>query len=149
MKVVLQRVKSAQVTIDNQIVGAIKQGYVLLVGIVNTDTAEDIMYLVRKISQLRVFEDESGRMNLSIQDIEGTFLSISQFTLLANTKKGNRPSFTGAGDPVFAEKLYVNFNDQLRLYSGLDVETGQFGADMAVSLVNDGPVTILFDTHQK
>ena len=87
MKVVLQRVKSAQVTIDNQIVGAIKQGYVLLVGIVNTDTAEDIMYLVRKISQLRVFEDESGRMNLSIQDIEGTFLSISQFTLLANTKK--------------------------------------------------------------
>ncbi|ACA82936.1 D-aminoacyl-tRNA deacylase [Leuconostoc citreum] len=149
MKVVLQRVKSAQVTIDNQIVGAIKQGYVLLVGIENTDTAEDIMYLVRKISQLRVFEDESGRMNLSIQDIEGTFLSISQFTLLANTKKGNRPSFTGAGDPVFAEKLYANFNDQLRLYSGLDVETGQFGADMAVSLVNDGPVTILFDTHQK
>ncbi|WP_349535252.1 D-aminoacyl-tRNA deacylase [Leuconostoc citreum] len=149
MKVVLQRVKSAQVTIDNQIVGAIKQGYVLLVGIENTDTAEDIMYLVRKISQLRVFEDESGRMNLSIQDIEGTFLSISQFTLLANTKKGNRPSFTGAGDSVFAEKLYANFNDQLRLYSGLDVETGQFGADMAVSLVNDGPVTILFDTHQK
>ncbi|WP_195330702.1 D-aminoacyl-tRNA deacylase [Leuconostoc lactis] len=145
MKVVLQRVKSAQVTIDDQVVGQIKAGFVLLVGVADDDTTADIDYLVRKISQLRVFEDADGRMNLSIQAIAGEILSISQFTLFADTKKGNRPSFTKAGQPAFASMMYDQFNDALRR-TGLPVETGQFGADMAVSLVNDGPVTILFDT---
>lgn len=145
MKVVLQRVKSAQVTIDDQIVGQIKAGFVLLVGVADDDTTADIDYLVRKISQLRVFEDADGRMNLSIQAIAGEILSISQFTLFADTKKGNRPSFTKAGQPVFASMMYDQFNDALR-DAGLPVATGRFGADMAVSLVNDGPVTILFDT---
>lgn len=145
MKVVLQRVKSAQVTIDDQIVGQIKAGFVLLVGVADDDTTADIDYLVRKISQLRVFEDADGRMNLSIQAIAGEILSISQFTLFADTKKGNRPSFTKAGQPGFASMMYDQFNDALR-DAGLPVATGRFGADMAVSLVNDGPVTILFDT---
>ncbi|WP_459524733.1 D-aminoacyl-tRNA deacylase [Leuconostoc lactis] len=145
MKVVLQRVKSAQVTIDDQIVGQINAGFVLLVGVADDDTTADIDYLVRKISQLRVFEDAEGRMNLSIQAIAGEILSISQFTLFADTKKGNRPSFTKAGQPDFASMMYDQFNVALR-HTGLPVATGRFGADMAVSLVNDGPVTILFDT---
>ena len=145
MKVVLQRVKSAQVTVDDQIVGQIKAGFVLLVGVADDDTTADIDYLVRKISQLRVFEDADGRMNLSIQAIAGEILSISQFTLFADTKKGNRPSFSKAGKPAFASMMYDQFNDALR-DAGLPVATGRFGADMAVSLVNDGPVTILFDT---
>lgn len=148
MKVVLQRVKSAQVTIDEQVVGQIKVGFVLLVGVADDDTVDDIDYLVRKISQLRVFEDTDGRMNLSIQAIEGQILSISQFTLFADTKKGNRPSFTKAGQPAFACTMYDQFNAALRRI-GLPVETGEFGADMAVALVNDGPVTILFDTNNK
>lgn len=145
MKVVLQRVKSAQVTIDDQIVGQINAGFVLLVGVADDDTTADIDYLVRKISQLLVFEDAEGRMNLSIQAIAGEILSISQFTLFADTKKGNRPSFTKAGQPDFASMMYDQFNAALR-HTGLPVATGRFGADMAVSLVNDGPVTILFDT---
>ncbi|MGL5466073.1 MAG: D-aminoacyl-tRNA deacylase [Leuconostoc lactis] len=145
MKVVLQRVKSAQVTIDDQIVGQIKAGFVLLVGVADDDTTADIDYLVRKISQLRVFEDADGRMNLSIQAIAGEILSISQFTLFADTKKSNRPSFTKAGQPAFASMMYDQLNAALRR-TGLPVATGRFGADMAVSLVNDGPVTILFDT---
>ncbi|MCT8390088.1 D-tyrosyl-tRNA(Tyr) deacylase [Leuconostoc holzapfelii] len=148
MKVVLQRVTSAQVSIDDQIVGQIQAGYVLLVGVADGDTAADIAYLVRKISQLRVFEDDQGRMNLSIQDIDGAILSISQFTLFAETKKGNRPSFTKAGEPAFARTMYAQFNAALREV-GLPVETGEFGANMSVSLVNDGPVTILFDTNDK
>lgn len=148
MKVVLQRVTSAQVSIDDQIVGQIQAGYVLLVGVADGDTAADIAYLVRKISQLRVFEDDQGRMNLSIQAIDGAILSISQFTLFAETKKGNRPSFTKAGETAFAQTMYAQFNAALREV-GLPVETGEFGADMAVSLVNDGPVTILFDTNDK
>lgn len=148
MKVVLQRVTSAQVSIDDQIVGQIQAGYVLLVGVADGDTAADIAYLVRKISQLRVFEDDQGRMNLSIQAIDGAILSISQFTLFAETKKGNRPSFTKAGEPAFARRMYAQFNAALREV-GVPVETGEFGADMAVSLVNDGPVTILFDTNDK
>lgn len=147
MKIVLQRVKSASVSINEHKVGEINQGFVLLVGVSDQDTSKDIDYLVRKISNLRVFEDNNERLNLSIQDVNGSILSISQFTLFANTKKGNRPSFTTAGKPEFASLLYNQFNDSLRLV-GLPVVTGEFGANMQVSLINDGPVTIIFDTQQ-
>lgn len=148
MRVVLQRVSDASVAIENKTVGSIEQGYLLLVGAEDTDGAEEIDYLVRKITRLRVFADEAGKMNLSIQDIGGAILSVSQFTLYADTKKGNRPSFVKAGNPEHANKIYEQFNDKLR-EEGLKVETGEFGADMQVNLVNDGPVTILFDTDVK
>ncbi len=148
MRVVLQRVSSASVSIDEKQVGAINQGYMLLVGAEDTDGAEEIDYLVRKISRLRVFSDDAGKMNLSIQDIHGSILSVSQFTLYADTKKGNRPSFVKAGNPDHADKIYQQFNTQLE-QEGIPVETGEFGADMQVSLVNDGPVTIVFDTDNK
>lgn len=148
MRVVLQRVSDASVAIENKTVGSIQQGYLLLVGAEDTDGAEEIDYLVRKITRLRVFADEAGKMNLSIQDIGGAILSVSQFTLYADTKKGNRPSFVRAGNPEHANKIYEQFNDKLR-EEGLKVETGEFGADMQVNLVNDGPVTILFDTDAK
>ncbi|GMA70598.1 D-aminoacyl-tRNA deacylase [Leuconostoc litchii] len=145
MKVVLQRVSEASVAIENHVSGVIKKGFLLFVGISDDDDQSDIDYLVKKISHLRIFEDETGRMNRSIQDVKGSILSISQFTLFANTKKGNRPSFTSAGAPGYASQMYDCFNESLR-QSDLIVETGEFGADMQVSLVNDGPVTILFDT---
>ncbi len=148
MRVVLQRVSSASVSIDEKQVGAINQGYMLLVGAEDTDGAEEIDYLVRKISRLRVFSDDAGKMNLSIQDIHGSILSVSQFTLYADTKKGNRPSFVKAGNPDHADKIYQQFNTQLE-QEGIPVKTGEFGADMQVSLVNDGPVTIVFDTDNK
>lgn len=148
MRVVLQRVSSASVSIDEKQVGAINQGYMLLVGAEDTDGAEEIDYLVRKISRLRVFSDDAGKMNLSIQDIHGSILSVSQFTLYADTKKGNRPSFVKAGNPDHADKIYQQFNTQLE-QEGILVKTGEFGADMQVSLVNDGPVTIVFDTDNK
>ncbi|GAA3614120.1 D-aminoacyl-tRNA deacylase [Secundilactobacillus similis] len=148
MRVVLQRVTSAQVAIEEQVVGQIKQGYLLLVGAEDTDGDEEVAYLVHKISKLRIFSDEQGKMNLSIQDIGGSILSVSQFTLYADTRKGNRPSFTKAGNPEHANAIYEQFNAQLR-DAGLTVETGEFGADMQVSLVNDGPVTIIFDTDNK
>ena len=148
MKVVLQRVKSADVAIDGEIVGKIGIGYVLLVGISDTDTEADLDYLVRKITKLRVFEDTVGKMNLAIGDVAGQILSISQFTLYADTKKGNRPSFTKAGQPEFANKLYQLFNEKLR-NTGLTVATGEFGANMQIQLINDGPVTIIFDTENK
>ncbi|RAU09148.1 D-tyrosyl-tRNA(Tyr) deacylase [Weissella confusa] len=148
MRVVLQRVSSASVTVDDQELGAIAQGYMLLVAIQDADTEAELDYLVRKITGLRVFEDEAGKMNLSIQDVGGSILSISQFTLYADTRRGNRPSFTDAGAPVYAEKMYDQFNTKLAA-TGLTVATGEFGADMKVSLVNDGPVTIIFDTDNK
>ncbi|ADG41356.1 MULTISPECIES: D-aminoacyl-tRNA deacylase [Leuconostoc] len=148
MKIVLQRVKEASVSVNNQQLGDIGQGYVLLVGVSDDDTQADIDYLVHKIKRLRIFEDSDGRMNLSIHDVQGQILSISQFTLFANTKKGNRPSFTDAGAPDLAANLYDQFNASLRR-NGLLVKTGEFGADMQVSLVNDGPVTILFDTQHQ
>ena len=148
MKIVLQRVKEASVSVNNQQLGDIGQGYVLLVGVSDDDTQTDIDYLVHKIKRLRIFEDSDGRMNLSIHDVQGQILSISQFTLFANTKKGNRPSFTDAGAPDLAANLYDQFNASLRR-NGLLVKTGEFGADMQVSLVNDGPVTILFDTQHQ
>ncbi len=148
MRVVLQRVSSASVTVDGQELGAIDQGYMLLVAIQDADTEAELDYLVRKVTGLRVFEDEAGKMNLSIQDVGGSILSISQFTLYADTRRGNRPSFTDAGAPAYAEKMYDQFNTKLAA-TGLTVATGEFGADMKVSLVNDGPVTIIFDTDNK
>ncbi len=148
MKAVIQRVKSASVTIDDTIVGSIPQGFMILLGIHEEDTKEDVDYLVRKITMMRIFEDEAGKMNLNIDAVAGSILSISQFTLYADTKKGNRPSFVKAARPEQAIPLYEAFNEGLR-QSGLHVETGEFGADMQVALVNDGPVTIIIDTRDK
>ena len=148
MKVVIQRVSQAQVAIEEQIVGQIKRGFMVLVGIHQEDTPEDVAYVVGKISKLRVFEDDEGKMNRSIQEIEGSILSISQFTLYAKTKKGNRPSFIEAARPDVAIPLYELFNQQLEA-EGIAVATGEFGADMKVSLTNDGPVTIVIDTREK
>ncbi|MFC6171327.1 D-aminoacyl-tRNA deacylase [Loigolactobacillus jiayinensis] len=148
MRVVLQRVKQASVKIDQQIVGAIQRGYLLLVAVRDTDTEADVDYLVHKISKLRVFEDEQGKMNLAITDVGGAILSVSQFTLYADTRKGNRPGFANAGQPEKATRYYDWFNQKLRA-TGIEVATGEFGANMAVALINDGPVTILFDTENK
>jgi len=147
MRILLQRVSSASVKIDDQMISSIEQGYLLLVAIQATDTQDDLDYLVRKITGLRVFTDENGQMNLNLQQIDGQILSVSQFTLYADTKKGNRPSFTKAAEPQFAEKMYNQFNDSLT-EAGNVVKTGQFGADMQISLVNDGPVTIWFDSEK-
>lgn len=147
MKVVIQRVKEAQVTIDDELVGDISQGLLLLVGVGPDDEQEDLDYAVRKITNMRIFSDDMGKMNLSVQDIKGSILSVSQFTLFAETKKGNRPAFTGAAKPDKAEKMYLDFNEALAQF--VPVETGVFGADMQVSLVNDGPVTIFLDTKSR
>ena len=149
MRIVLQRVKSASVSIDDVVVGKINQGFLLLVGVGPEDSSDDASYLARKIAGMRIFSDENGKMNLSIDQVGGKILSVSQFTLFADTKKGNRPSFTGAASSEAANKLYEEFNEILRTEYGLIVETGEFGADMQVSLVNDGPVTILLDTKNQ
>lgn len=149
MRIVLQRVKSASVSIEDSVVGEISQGFLLLVGVGPEDTSDDASYLARKIAGMRIFSDENGKMNLSIDQIGGKILSVSQFTLFADTKKGNRPSFTGAASPEAANQLYEEFNEKLRTEYGLTVETGEFGADMQVSLVNDGPVTIILDTKNQ
>ena len=147
MRIVIQRVSQASVTIDGKIAGEIQQGLLLLVGICPEDGQEDIEYAVRKISQMRIFSDDADKMNLSVQDVGGQILSISQFTLYADTKKGNRPAFTGAAKPNLATALYDQFNQQLAQI--VPVQTGEFGADMKVSLVNDGPVTIVLDTKAR
>ena len=149
MRIVLQRVKSANVAIEGSVVSEIEQGFLLLVGVGSDDTRDDASYLARKIAGMRIFSDENGKMNLSIDQVGGKILSVSQFTLFADTKKGSRPSFTGAASPEAANKLYEEFNEILRTEYGLIVETGEFGADMQVSLVNDGPVTILLDTKNQ
>ncbi|MCY9806777.1 D-aminoacyl-tRNA deacylase [Lentilactobacillus senioris] len=148
MRVVLQRVSQAQVSIAEEVVGQIGQGYVLLIGVADTDGEAELDYLVRKITNLRIFEDTDHKMNLGLKDVHGEILAISQFTLFADTKKGNRPSFTKAGKPEHAEQLYLQFVQQLR-DEEIKVATGKFGADMQVELTNDGPVTILFDTQNK
>ena len=148
MRAVIQRVKEASVTIDNEIVGAIQQGFMVLLGIHEDDTLEDVAYLTRKIEKLRVFEDTEGKMNLDIAAVNGQILSISQFTLYADTKKGNRPSFVKAARPEVAIPLYEAFNQSLEM-QGLGVATGQFGANMQISLINDGPVTIIIDSKEK
>ena len=146
MKIVIQRVRQASVTIDGSTRGEIGQGLLLLVGISPEDDSEDIAYAARKIVHMRIFSDEEGKMNRSVCDIGGEILSISQFTLFAETRKGNRPAFTGAAKPDRARQLYQEFNQALAQH--LPVKTGVFGADMQVSLTNDGPVTILFDTKK-
>ncbi len=148
MRAVVQRVSKASVTIDQQEVGKIDQGLVILLGIHEKDTQDDVDYLVKKIAQMRIFEDEQGKMNRSVEDVEGQILSVSQFTLFADTKKGNRPSFISAAHPETAIPLYEAFNEGIR-NRGITVATGQFGADMAVSLINDGPVTIIIDSQNK
>lgn len=145
MKVVLQRSKKASVSVDGIITGSIDHGYVLLVGLTHTDTPEDAVYVAKKIAGLRLFEDEEGKMNRSIDETDGAILSVSQFTLYADTRKGRRPSFIEAARPETAEPLYEYFNEQLRAH-GLTVATGVFGAMMDVSLVNDGPVTIIVES---
>ena len=148
MRVVLQRVAHASVTVDGEIIGKIQRGFLLLVGVTHDDSMEDMEYLVRKIVQMRIFEDEEGKLNRSIQDIGGEILSVSQFTLYADTKKGNRPSFSKAAPGDVALKMFEQFNGLLR-DTGIPVETGQFGADMKVELLNDGPVTILLDSKNR
>jgi len=145
MKVVLQRSKAATVTVDGKVTGAIDNGYVLLVGITHVDTQEDVDYLAKQVANLRLWEDADGKMNHSILEHGGAILSVSQFTLYGDAKKGNRPSFTNAARPEVAEPLWQAFNDALRSY-GLQVETGIFGAMMDVALTNDGPVTILLES---
>lgn len=148
MRVILQRSKQASVTVDGQVTGAIDKGYVLLVGITHSDTEEDVAYVAKKIADLRIWEDEDGKMNRSILEVGGAILSISQFTLYADTRKGKRPSFIEAARPEQAEPLWQAFNKQLTTY-GLHVETGIFGAMMDVALVNDGPVTITVESKVK
>ena len=148
MRVVLQRVAHASVTVEEKVIGKIQRGFLLLVGVTHDDAIEDMEYLVRKIVQMRIFEDEEGKLNRSIQDIGGEILSVSQFTLYADTKKGNRPSFSKAAPGDVALKMFEQFNGLLR-DTGIPVETGQFGADMKVELLNDGPVTILLDSKTR
>ncbi len=144
MRVVIQRSKDSKVLVDNKIVGSIDKGMVVLVGFTNDDTIEDIEYITKKILNLRIFDDENGVMNLSVKDTFGKILSISQFTLYADTKKGNRPSYINAMKGEEAIKLYEKFNEELR--KEIEVETGIFGAEMDVQIRNDGPVTILIDS---
>jgi len=145
MKVVLQRTKQASVTVNQEVTGSISHGYMLLVGITHEDTLKDVDYCARKVAEIRLFEDEEGKMNRSIHEVGGQILSVSQFTLYADTKKGRRPSFVNAARPDIAKPLWDAFNDALR-ENGLHVETGIFGANMEVALVNDGPVTIIIES---
>ena len=148
MRVLLQRVKQASVEINGNVNGEIGQGLLLLVGFTENDGDKEIEYLARKVLNARIFSDADDKMNLNLQQVSGSILSISQFTLYAQTRKGNRPSFTRAQNPDIASKNYDKFNEKLRK-SGVQVETGIFGADMQVSLVNDGPVTIMYDTDEE
>lgn len=148
LRLVIQRVSEASVKINQETVGAIGKGFMILVGVGHEDTEADVEYLVRKVSKMRIFEDEEGKMNLSIDQVKGSVLSISQFTLYADTKKGNRPSFTSSAKPNLAIPLYEKFNTCLEA-EGIRVETGRFGEDMKVSLINDGPVTIIIDSKDK
>ncbi len=149
MRVVIQRASEASVTIEGKVKSAIQQGLVILLGIENEDGTEDIDWLCRKISNLRIFNDDNGVMNKSVIEAEGAFLVISQFTLHASTKKGNRPSYIKAARPEVAIPLYEQFVKTLGNVSGLEVGTGEFGADMKVALINDGPVTIMMDSKRK
>jgi D-tyrosyl-tRNA(Tyr) deacylase len=149
MRVVVQRVTQASVTINNQVFSSIQNGLLVLLGIEDSDTSEDINWLCNKLVNLRIFSDADRIMNLSIKDIKGSFLVVSQFTLHASTKKGNRPSYIRAAKPDVAIPRYEEFIKNLKEISNLPVKTGQFGADMKVNLLNDGPVTIIIDTKNK
>ncbi|MDP3679309.1 MAG: D-aminoacyl-tRNA deacylase [Flavobacterium sp.] len=149
MKIVLQRVSSASVTIDNKIVADIQKGLLVLVGIEDADTQENIDWLVNKITNIRIFGDENDVMNLSVKDIDGDIIVVSQFTLHASTKKGNRPSYIKASKPEVAIPLYEKFVKKIEMELGKKVQTGIFGADMKVLLLNDGPVTIVIDSKNR
>lgn len=148
MKVVIQRARNAKVHVANKVVGEIQDGLVILVGFTHEDTIEDINYIVNKIVHLRIFEDENHKMNFSIKEIGGSVLSISQFTLYSDTRKGRRPSFVQAAPPEKAKKLYEKFNDSVR-QMGIPVEIGRFGEMMDVQLTNVGPVTIILDSNDR
>jgi D-tyrosyl-tRNA(Tyr) deacylase len=145
MKVVIQRTKEASVTVDGTIVGNIEFGLMVLVGITHDDTIDDVRYLVEKVVNLRIFEDEQGKMNLSLLEVKGQILSISQFTLYGDCRKGRRPNFMAAAKQALAQELYQEFNERLR-EKGLTVETGQFGEMMDVQLTNHGPVTLILES---
>ena len=149
MRIVIQRVSRASVTIEGTVKSAIEKGYLILIGVCEEDTEEDVEWLVRKVIGLRVFDDENGVMNRSIMDVDGNILVISQFTLFASYKKGNRPSWLRAARHEISVPLYENFCTKLSVALGKKVGTGEFGADMKVELLNDGPVTICMDTKNK
>lgn len=149
MKAVIQRVSQASVTIESNIVAEIQKGLLILIGIEEADNQEDIQWLVSKIANLRIFGDENEVMNLSVKDVAGEVIIVSQFTLHASTKKGNRPSYIKAARPETALPIYEKFIAQMEVEIGKKVQTGQFGADMKVTLLNDGPVTIIIDTKNK
>jgi D-tyrosyl-tRNA(Tyr) deacylase len=149
MRVVVQRVSEASVTIENKIVSKIKTGLLVLLGIEAEDTKEDIVWLTNKIANLRVFEDENGIMNTSVKEVNGDVIVVSQFTLMASTKKGNRPSYIKAAKPEIAIPIYKEFIQNFEIILGKKVGTGVFGADMKVALVNEGPVTILIDSKKR
>ena len=148
MKAVIQRVKSASVSVDDKIIGEIAAGFLILLGVEQSDTQDDLNYLVKKIIGLRIFKDDNKNMNLSIKDVGGEALVVSQFTLCADTSRGRRPSFIKAAYPEEADSMYQQFCEQLTM-NNLSVQTGKFGAMMDVSLVNDGPVTIILDSREK
>jgi D-tyrosyl-tRNA(Tyr) deacylase len=149
MRVVIQRVSEASVTVEGSIIGQIQKGLMVLVGIVNEDDVADIEWLSNKIVNMRIFEDEQGVMNKSVQEVGGAILLVSQFTLHASTKKGNRPSYIAASKPTFSIPLYEQMIQQLEQDLGSPIQTGKFGADMKVALINDGPVTITIDSKNK
>ena len=149
MRVLIQRVKEASVKVDEKITGEIKQGFLLLVGFENADTDEDLTWTANKISSLRIFDDENGVMNKSILEVDGEILCVSQFTLFAMTKKGNRPSYFKAAKGEISEPLYNEFCEKLKSLINKEIQKGIFGADMKVSLINDGPVTMWIDSKNK
>lgn len=149
MRIIIQKSLASSVHVDGECVGAIDKGFVLLVGVTHEDSEDDVAYCARKIANMRLFEDAQGKTNLSLADVQGDILSISQFTLYANTKKGNRPSFIQAADPDQAEALYKQLNESLEADYGLRVERGIFGANMEVHICNDGPMTILIDSKHR
>lgn len=148
MKAVIQRVKYATVKVDNKIIGECKQGFMILLGVIDGDTKEDADKLIKKIPVLRIFEDENGKMNKSLLDIDGEILVVSQFTLAADCSHGRRPSFTASAPPDIANELYEYLVGELKTAGVKSVQTGEFGADMAVELLNDGPVTIVLDSKE-
>lgn len=149
MRVILQRVKEASVSVENRVIGQISTGIMVLLGVEEIDNQEDIDWLVNKIVNMRIFPDDEGRMNVSALDIKGEFLVISQFTLHASTKKGNRPSFIRSAPPEHAKNMYLRFLEVLKSKTTQKVASGEFGADMKVSLINDGPVTISMDSRDR
>lgn len=148
MKAIIQRVREASVSIEGSVRGSIGPGFLVLLGVADSDTEEDLDYMVKKITNMRIFTDDEDKMNLALKDVNGELLIISQFTLFANTRKGNRPSFIEAGAPDFSKKMYLEFIKKCRDL-GYETKEGKFGADMQISLINDGPVTISIDSSQR